>query len=134
MTESSEKPDKDTELDDEGKRLMERARRAFDAGETLPAPKTWREYLVGVVVWVATHWHTKPGEVGDYCCPVCSSTDWVLGQVVGLASDSRWPQPDSGQDGSFPCVQIECTQCGHLQLLDALKLFEPQEPAANASS
>lgn len=134
MAELSEGPkSEDTDLD-ERNRLMERARRVFERGERLPPPKTWREYLVGVVVWVVTRWHSAPGKVGDYRCPVCSSTDWVLGQAVGLGSDSRWPPPVNGRYGSFPYAQIECTQCGQMQLLDTLKLFEPQEPDTGSQS
>ncbi len=115
--------------DAEQVRQLERARAAFDKGERLPSPKTWREYVVGIVVWVATRWHNEPEAVRSYRCPVCESDDWELGQVVGLESDSRWPAPTGGRHGSFPYAQIECTRCGHMQLLDALKIFESQESA-----
>jgi hypothetical protein len=122
-------PSGSTSGDSEGNRLLERARASLGKGERLPPPKTWREYLVGVVVWVATNWHTEPGKVGDYCCPACESDKWELGQVVGLETNTRWPSPTDGSYPSFPYVQIECTKCGHMQMLDALKIFEPQDPA-----
>lgn len=105
--------------------LLQEAIQRFDKGEKLPPPKTWDEYAAGVVVWVNRHWHN---ETGQYQCSVCGGNAWEYGQVVALVSDGRWPAPPNIGHGSFPCVQIECKECGQVQLLDALKLFEPQQP------
>lgn len=108
---------------------VQAALRAINAGERLPAPKTWQEYAAGVVVWLNLRWHPdgKPNDDGPYRCTVCGSNDYVFSQAISLESDSRWPSGTEGQ-GTFPCAQIECKRCGQVQLLDLLLVFEPQQP------
>lgn len=108
--------------------LLERASEAIKSGELLPPPKTWEEYAAGVVTWVALRWHEEPAQVESYRCVSCHSEHWVLGQAVGLASDARWPTSPGLGHGSFPYAQIQCRRCGHMRLLDLLKIFEPQQP------
>jgi DNA-directed RNA polymerase subunit RPC12/RpoP len=109
---------------DESSPFVEVARKRITAGELLPAPKSWEEYWAGAIAWITLRWQRD----GNYECGQCGSNDIELGQVVGLVSDSRWPSAPGVGHGSFPYIQVECPQCGHMRLLDALKVFEPQQP------
>jgi hypothetical protein len=107
--------------------LVERAIERLSKGERLPAPKTWDEYWAGATVWVALKWPREGDEVG-FKCHKCGGEKAELGQVVGLAANERWPAPPAVGYASFPCIQYGCSNCGDLHLIDALKIFEAQEP------
>jgi hypothetical protein len=94
-----------------------------EALEQLPAPKTWDEYFAGVAAWLNHHW----GD--DHNCPHCNNQNWTVGRVVALVPAPGWPsEPWYGPFGFSPAVQVICTQCGHIVLVNALWIFEPQNP------
>jgi hypothetical protein len=86
-----------------------------------PPPKSWDEYLTGVVAWLDSHWN------GDHSCPYCDNSTWTVGRVVALDAVPSWPG-ESRLFGRSPVVPIICTRCGHIVLFNALWIFYPQDP------
>lgn len=115
---------------EEVERLVARAQEVLGAGGRLPAPTTWNELLVGIVVWLNTKW-TVNGRRPP--CENCGKNDWEVGPVVSLEASERWPIPEGRSYGSFPFFQLGCKECGNTLFVDALRIFEPQAPATPPS-
>jgi hypothetical protein len=92
-----------------------------------PAPKTWEELESGVLDWLDKQW----GQARK--CPYCNNPRWSVAPVVSLSKMPGWPDKGGGPFGVFPVVQVKCTQCGQVVLLNALWIFEPQKPLAPSS-
>jgi hypothetical protein len=104
----------------------------LDAGTRLPAPKTWDELRIGVMAWLELRWTDKEGS--PRYCPTCSDDGWLLGQIISVPSDRRWPLPPGQGHGSYPFLQLGCQSCGDVRLLDALLIFEAQASWKPSSS
>jgi hypothetical protein len=117
-----------TESDPQVRVLLKRAFDCFAKGEKLPPPATWQELLVGMVVWLAEKWSD---DEGHRPCSNCGSRDWEVGSVVSLEANPRWPAPEGREHGTFPHFQVSCRDCGNVILVNALTVFEPQEPATS---
>jgi hypothetical protein len=87
----------------------------------LPAPKTWDEYVAGVIAWLETHWGAKKP------CPYCGNPFWQIGQVRAIRAAENWPDKTQEPSGFFPVVPVSCTKCGHIVSIQALWVFEPQD-------
>lgn len=114
------------ELSDDEREAVKAAMELLEGGGRLPAPSTWTALVVGVTAWLELRWSNPDGSAKS--CPACGSDEWLLGQVLGLSSDPRWPAPPGNGYGSYPFLQLGCQSCGDTAFLDMLLVFEPQEP------
>ena len=62
--------------------------------------------------WIDEHW------TGQKTCPICNSTGWFMGDVVG---EVREMHPNNLISGSFyPLIVISCRTCGYTLLFNAM--------------
>jgi hypothetical protein len=119
------------EPDPQARALLQRAFECVAKGERLPPPATWQELLVGMVAWFVEKWSDDEGRRP---CANCGSRDWDVGPVVSFQGSPRWPVPEGRTPGTFPHFQSSCRACGNTIFVNALTVFEPQQPATSDES
>jgi hypothetical protein len=119
---------REKESNPEAATLIERALAHVREGKHLPPPETWEEVLAGMAAWLVRKWSDEDGQRP---CGNCGSRDWEFGAVVSVDADPRWPTPE-GLSGSYPYFQVGCRECGNTLFINALSVFEPQQPQGSA--